>query len=356
MSQYSKENPASALTTLSEFASREQLEEPETYGAALAAVSAILSEQGGLVQLRDLPTIIIPDLHARRAMLIAILRAQLTDGPYTGRQVFELLQQGLLNVVCVGDIVHSEERSDWVINSEGEWTAELLEKEMVRSLGAGAMIMYLKMQYPAHFYCLRGNHDDIAGELFKDFRKFVGLKYEGDEPAFIDGRPVITGDKGESMLVREWVLARPGWGQPFLEEWARFESALPLLAQAPHYVISHTLPLAPLTRAEIQDPHRSREISLELTSQRGTNEEALHTTLANLGIQESIQHWFYGHSPVLPDTNDGKYEEGLDGLLVRLNNPRQHVFAYVPATQDERRFDPARDVYIKAPTEDTFHT
>lgn len=355
MSQSSNDNPADSLAALSELASREQLEDLETYRAALTTTLAILAEHDGLILLPDLPTIIIPDLHARRAMLIAILNTSLEEGPYAGRQVFELLQQGLLNVVCVGDIVHSEERSDWVINSDGVWTAELLDKEMVRSLGAGVMVMYLKTRYPAHFHCLRGNHDDIAGELSEDFRKFVGLKYEGDELVFVDGRPVVTGDKGESRLVREWVLTREGWGQPFLEEWARFESALPLFAQASYYVISHTLPQIPLTEAEIRDPHRSREISMELTSRRGTNEGAIRATLENLGAREATQRWFHGHSPVPPEVNDGKYDEGLDGLVVRLNNSKQHVFAYVPSAQDERRFDPTRDVYIKAPAEDTFH-
>lgn len=117
-------------------------------------------------------------------------------------QFFDLLQRGLVNVCCVGDIVHSDERFDWVINDNGDWTHELLEKEMLRSLGSAAMIMYLKMQYPEHFHCLRGNHDDMAGELTKDFRKFVGLQFKDDECVTIDGSPVVTSDKGESTIVR----------------------------------------------------------------------------------------------------------------------------------------------------------
>jgi hypothetical protein len=81
------------------------------------------------------------------------------------------------------------------------------------------------------------------------------------------------------------------------------------------------------------------------------DQEAIEGTLNNLGIRESIQRWFYGHSAVAPETNGGKYEEGLDGLIVRLNNSRHYVFAYVPTSQDERRFDPARDVYIKTSSE-----
>ncbi len=352
----SEKNPAHNLAALHAFARRDQLEDLERYRAALRAVLAILSRSDGLIHLLDLPTIIIPDLHARREMLSAILGAQLADGPYAGEQVFHLLQRRLINVVCVGDIVHSETRSDWVINNDGEWTQELLDKEMVRSLGAGAMIMYLKIQYPEHFHCLRGNHDDMAGELASDFRKFVGLKYdENNELVMVNGRPFLTGERGESRLVRDWVLTREGWGEPFLQTWAQFERSLPLFARASYYVISHSLPLIPLTEAEIRDVNRPREIALELTSRRGIDQASIYGTLENLGLRASTKRWFHGHSQVLPEVNGGKYEESLDGLIVRLNNPKQYVFAYVPASTDPRPFDPARDVYIKSPSEETFH-
>src|SRR5581483_4897193 len=300
----SEKNPAHSLAALSAFARRDQLEELERYRTALDIVLAILSKSEGIVQLHDLPTVIIPDLHARREMLGAILGAQLADGPYAGEQVFHLLQRRLINVLCVGDIVHSETRSDWVINNDGEWTQELLDKEMVRSLGAGAMIMYLKIQYPEHFHCLRGNHDDMAGELAADFRKFVGLKYdEHNELVMADGRPVLTGERGESRLVRDWVLTREGWGDPFLQAWAQFERSLPLFASAPHDVISHSLPLIPLTEAEIRDVNRPREISLELTSRRGIDPVSIYGTLENFGIRERTRRWFHGHSQVTPDMN-----------------------------------------------------
>jgi len=138
------EHPARTLETLHAFANRDQLELPETYLAALKATVNVLSKSGSLLHLSD--------LHARRGMLMDILSAQLVEGPFPEKQVFELLQQGRINVVCVGDIVHSEERSNWVINLDGEWTPELLDKEMIRSLGAGAMVMYLKLQFPEHFH------------------------------------------------------------------------------------------------------------------------------------------------------------------------------------------------------------
>jgi hypothetical protein len=250
--------------------------------------------------------------------------------------------------------MHSEDRSNWVINRDGECSPELLDKEMVRSLGAGAMVMYLKQRFPNHFYCLRGNHDDMDAEM-GPYRKFVGVKRdERDELVLIDGRPVLTSDKGESGIVRDWVVTREGWGQPFLAAWTRFEHALPLFIQGCYYVISHTLPLAPLSAEKLHDPARPHELVLELTFSRGVNRVAIEETLEDLGLRDRVQRWFYGHSQVSSKKNGGKYEEALDGLLVRLNNPSKHVFAYVPASKDERRFDPTQDVYIKMANEEEF--
>jgi hypothetical protein len=352
-----KDNPARSLMKLAEYANRDQIENPETYKTALYASLKVLNKEDGLVHLLNLPTIIIPDLHARRGMLVDILSNPIAQGPYEGRQFFDLLQKGLVNVCCVGDIVHSEERSDWVINDNGDWTPELLEKEMVRSLGSAAMIMYLKMQYPEHFHCLRGNHDDIAGELSKDFRKFVGLQFKDNECVIIDGFPVITSGKGESTIVRDWILTSgDSWGQPFLDLWSQFDKALPIFATGAYYVVSHTLPQRALAENEIRDKTRPPSVTLELTSKRGENREAIIATLENLGIKDSVKRWFYGHTHVPLETNCGKYEESTDGLLVRLNNHKNYVFAHVPTSLDQRLFDPAKDVYIKSPYEGSFHT
>jgi predicted phosphodiesterase len=351
-----QDNPATTLEKLRELASRDSLESPETYRTALETVLEVLNKEEGLIQLQDLPTIVIPDIHARRGLLLDILSHSIGEGPYRGQQIFELLQSGFINVVCVGDIVHSEERTDWVINDDGDWTTELLDKEMIRSLGTALIIMYLKMQYPEHFHCLRGNHDDMVGELAKDFRKFVGLKFENDELVFNNGAPVITANKGESILAREWILSRgDGWGPSFLDLWGQFDRALPIFAQGTYYVVSHTLPQTALHEADIRNKLRPREITFELTSKRGDNKKAIDKTLQNLGIKNTVKRWFYGHTHVSPQINGGRYEEGLDGLVVRLNNQKNYVFAYVPGPIDSRDFDPTKDVYIKTPTEERFH-
>src|SRR5262249_13734608 len=156
-------------------------------------------------------------------------------------------------------------------------------------------------------------------------------------------------------IVREWVMTREGWGPPFVDAWGQFDRALPLFAQGAYFAISHTLPRVTLSESEIRDPNRPREISLQLTSRRGVNRTAIEATLDQLGIKETVQRWYHGHTPVPREKNGGKYEESLDGLVIRLNNPKHYVFAYVPASTDERRFDPTKDVYIKSPAGDPFH-
>ena len=352
-------NPAVSLARLRRFAGKEKLEQPKTYRAALTGVLAVLQQETGLIQLQDLPTIIIPDLHSRRSMLIDILCHRLEHGPYAGRQLFDLLRAALINIVCVGDIVHSEERSDWVINENGDWTPELLQKEMIRSLGAATLVMYLKMQYSAHFHCLRGNHDDITGELTKDFRKFVGLKFEHGDLVFEHGRPVVTANEGESIITRNWILKRGrGWGLAFLDLWGQFDRALPVFAQGSNFVVSHYLPGRALSKEEIADKNRSRDATMQLTSldEKSVQQEAMDQTLENLGLQESVLYWFHGHRNVSSAINEGKYAIGPGGRTVRLNNPKNHVFAYVPGPLDQRLFDPTIDVYIKKPAEPAFHT
>src|SRR5712692_11139753 len=89
-----KNNPAVSLEKLRRLARKRSLETPETYRAAIHAVLDVLNTETGYIQLADLPTIIIPDIHARRTMLIDILSHSLENGPYVGRQLFELLQEG----------------------------------------------------------------------------------------------------------------------------------------------------------------------------------------------------------------------------------------------------------------------
>src|SRR6202011_905292 len=119
------------------------------------------------------------------------------------------------------------------------------------------------------------------------------------------------------------------------------------------FVVSHYLPGRALSKEEIEDKNRSRDATMQLTSldEKSVQQEAMDQTLANLGLKESARYWFHGHRNVPSTLNEGKYAISPDGRGVRLNNPKNHVFAYVPGLLDQRLFDPTIDVYIKKPAE-----
>ena len=67
-----------------------------------------VGEPGALLELnKDLPAIIIPDIHARPDFVRNILNCEITIQK-TKLLVKEALKQKLVNVICVGDAVHTE--------------------------------------------------------------------------------------------------------------------------------------------------------------------------------------------------------------------------------------------------------
>ena len=74
-----------------------------------------------------------------------------------------------------------------------------------------------------------------------------------------------------------------------------------------------------------------------------------HATVA--GACVTILKAFFDESHVIPNP----VQASPDGLLIRINNQSNYVFAYVPGPADKWTFDPLTDVYIKSPAEKTFH-
>lgn len=106
---------------------------------------------GGLVLLdRELPTIVVPDLHARMDFFLSVLAYEAEKE----RKAIDLLAEGRLQIVCLGDGVHSEGRA------AGRWRAALgefqeeyrthdsMDGEMRESLGLMGMVMEVKRSFP----------------------------------------------------------------------------------------------------------------------------------------------------------------------------------------------------------------
>lgn len=296
----------SSLESILKFAKKNELESKESYQKSIKEVMEILKKEKAIVELKKgIPTIIVPDLHARREMLSGILNKEVN-----GKKVFDMLKAGEINVVCLGDGMHSEKPENWGkkivddhLESTGGDTHKLLDSEMVRSLNMMKMIMDLKSTYPDSFHYLRGNHDEVMGDFFK----------------FAD----------ESEDVRSWIKNK--YGDEFLKEYADFEDALPLVATGKGFVTSHAAPSGAYTREEIlsKDPTLSHNIRwTDNTEGIGATllGPAVNGTLANLSEPDGV--YIIGHRHVKED-QDGLFRNQYDGKLLQVNNPDTPVYGIV---------------------------
>ena len=71
-----------------------------------------IEQPGALLEFNDdIPTIIVPDLHARVYFLMNLLKYDISSFLHENNTtVFDALQQGKVRVICLGDGLHSEKR------------------------------------------------------------------------------------------------------------------------------------------------------------------------------------------------------------------------------------------------------
>jgi len=295
------------LAQLKQRAGATKLQPPAYYLKTAQAARGVFQKQGGLVHLpEDVPTLILPDLHAQRNYLAAAL-SQKIDGV----EAFQLLKTGRLNLLCLGDAMHSEQRNQmrWLQAEQdylGHQASPALEAELVESLGLLAMIMDLKVAYPQHFYFVRGNHEDIDPE--RPYTKFTQV--------------------GESNLVREWVLK--AWGKQFLAQWSACERAMPLLASGASFMGSHAPPEREITPDEVQKRTSAAFRALCWSdntqwSAGSAEEKAFLANCARFHVT-SQRPWIAGHRKV----NEGLFRSQLDGRIIQINPIEGWVMLVAP--------------------------
>ena len=198
---------------------------------------------GGLLDFRALdgkdgaiPTIIVPDIHARPDFIYNILNLDLKKiapvfagwGGAKGAKVIDALEEKKIRVICVGDILHAEGRAKerWLKAYKafegGVYDSAFMREEMREGLAALMAVMQAKFLWPENFHCLKGNHENITNERGEGnfpFRKFA---YEG-------------------RMVLEFM--RLLYGEEILRAVYEFEKALPLCACAGNFFASHAEPL-----------------------------------------------------------------------------------------------------------------
>lgn len=313
---------ALALQDLKAMARREELDSRQGLLASLQGATEVLESGTGIAELpQGVPTLVIPDIHARREFLVKVMEHELN-----GEKVFDLLQAGQVNVLCLGDGMHGERRvrERWV-EAESDFQAgnvagsSAMRQEMVESLGTMQMVMDLKTAFPENFHYLRGNHDEMNNPS-REYMKFARTL-------------------SESGMVRSWV--KESLGEDFLERYARFEESMPLAATGQGLVATHAAPGSALTREEIERRDERAFTTLAWTDNTlwepdGHEREVFQGNLGQLGSPEA--HWLVGHRPV----QDGLYRGQFDDRLVQVNAPGEFVVALVGA---DGSFDPKRDIF-----------
>jgi hypothetical protein len=266
----------------------------------------------GLVRLKpDLRTLVIPDLHARRDYLVKVLRDR---DPKTGKRYSSLLAAGKLQVVVLGDAMHSESRA------AGRWRraakrprGKAMRQEATESLGTMKLIMALKATYPDRFHYLKGNHDNILDE-----------RRGGNWP--------VSKYATESTLMRDFVEHR--FGNDFLKRWHTFESMLPLVAVGNGFALAHAGPRRVIRRREIERRQHNAVENFtwtDLTRSSKHQARVAARQLAELGVPEGF--FLAGHRPAERVRRQGRF--------FQFNNEQQMYFAVL---EPGKRFNLALDV------------
>jgi hypothetical protein len=279
---------------------------------------------GGIIELeKAIPTIIVPDLHARMDFFLSTMRYE----PEEGSSVISLLSRGEIQVVCVGDGFHAEGRAAkrWQL-AYNEYKGKFrkrknMNEEMRESLGVMEMVMEVKSAFPGYFHFLKGNHENIANEQGGGNHPFRKYSYEG---------PMVT------QYMQQF------YSEEFFETYYEFEKNLPLFAIGRNFVISHAEPARFFDRDDIVEYRERPDVVEGLTwtanneAEDGSVDEMLQHYL-NVDENEKVYH-FGGHRPVR-----GLYHLRADGRYVQIHNPERFIIAMI---RPEGEIDLERDILV----------
>ena len=257
---------------------------------------------GGIINLnQNIPTMILSDIHARIDYLINILFIEDTFG-YT---TLDKISLGLLQIVCVGDGLHSE------FNTAERWAAAFqeykdaftkhknIDEEMREGFGVMEIIMELKRLYPKHFHFLKGNHENITDEKDNGNRTFAKYAHEG---------PMIE------YYVKKF------YDEKVYDQYNEFEKNLPIFAIGKNFLISHAEPLKFFSRQEILEYRIHPKVVHGLTwtddddAEKGSVEKMLKSYIKPEYLKES--YYFGGHRPVKE-----LFNPRANGKYIQFHNP-----------------------------------
>ena len=312
---------------------RRSLPDPVEYLELVDAASAALDAEGGpgrptdsrdlpggLLRLSgDSPTIVLPDLHARTDFLASFLFQPLPDG----KTILDALDEGVLQVLCLGDGFHAEARAlDRWKRAYAEFTGgykrhRAMDQEMRESLSLMEMVLACKTAFPRQFHFLKGNHENVLNEEGNGNHPFRKFALEG-------------------MMVTSWL--ERFYGQDFLERYAGFEGRLPLFAVGPRFLASHAEPREPYSEQALIDARLDPDVVLGLTwtDNEAADPRAVPELLDRYHPGVPGARYFTGHRAI-----QGVYRERSGGRHLQIHNPGKFVVAWIMPSRD---FDPELDI------------
>ncbi len=278
-----------------------------------------VEEPGSLLNLSEAfshPTILVPDIHARPDFIKNLLNCTLPECFPEGNAqekkltVLEALKQSLINVICVGDAVHTElYGARWSLISEefkkGDHQGFFMTEEMILNFATLCSLMKLKTKFPENFHFLKGNHENILNSNYGG--DFAFYKYA---------------DEGE--MVKTFITEH--YGEKILEKIARYENLLPLAAYGKNYVVSHAEPADSYTREQLINAKFDEDVVAGLIWTRNgqVNKPTAFAIMTNLlGKRQAKKSlYFAGHRPV-----KGLLSFRQDGVFLQIHNPHnQNIF------------------------------
>ena len=278
---------------------------------------------GGLVELDALlPTLILPDLHARPSLLLDLLETTIPD---TGVLVVDGLARQEIQVLMLGDGPHTEgplAKPRWQKAWEEfqtDWkTSSAMKEEMTLAFNAMEMVARLISVFPGHFFFLKGNHDNILNQDGGGNHSFGKYAYEG-------------------LMAFLWT--QDFLGEEFLSAYDGFERALPLVARGRGFLATHAEPAFAITVTDAVEARLRPEIieALTWTANDAADPEAVDSTLAAFVDPADLPGLaFGGHRPV-----HNRFSLRSEGRFVQIHDVDHHQAALVFPGQS---FDPVTGI------------
>ncbi len=290
----------------------------EVYDSEVDAIYRPKSDNGnlgGFLQFDDdLPTILVPDLHARYYFLKKLLSFKKI--PNQNSSVYELLKAKKLRVICLGDGLHSEKREKqrWLNAydefSKGNFINKFIKKEMSEGLNLMCLVMETKCNFPSVFHFLKGNHENILNETVNGNFSFFKFASEGE-------------------MVFDFMVNY--YGIEITELYSDFESKLPLFVKGNNFLASHAEPAFNINKNQLINSLSNGEIIKALTWTRNGEVEDLPAVqmLDEFLPEQKNSFYFAGHRPVSEN-----YELRENGRFVQIHNPDRMNVVYIEPNRD----------------------